>query len=213
MGKFRSYNKGEKHPRWGKHCSEKTKEKIRNRTKGKYIGKLNPFFGKTHSKETRKVLSEKASKKRGKSNPFFGKHHSDGVRKHLSLIAKEKTGERNPFFGKHHSPETIKKLSEKARLRIGKKSPNWLGGKSFEPYTIDWTLSLKRVIRERDHYTCQLCGELQSDRAFDVHHIDYDKKNCNPKNLITLCKKCNSKVNGHRDYWTNYFKIKLTDKF
>jgi 5-methylcytosine-specific restriction endonuclease McrA len=39
-----------------------------------------------------------------------------------------------------------------------------------------------------------------------VHHIDYDKKNSNPKNLITLCVSCNFKVNFERSYWENYFK-------
>ena len=37
------------------------------------------------------------------------------------------------------------------------------------------------------------------------NHIDYDKKNCNPENLITLCNHCNIKVNKNRDYWTKHF--------
>jgi len=62
------------------------------------------------------------------------------------------------------------------------------------PYPVDWTQTLKRSIRERDHYTCQYCGELQGDRAFDVHHIDFDKENCDPNNLVTLCQSCHMKV-------------------
>lgn len=85
------------------------------------------------------------------------------------------------------------------------KHPNWQGGKSFEPYTTDWTRSLRISIRERDNYICQLCGEKQGDRAHAIHHIDYDKANCNPENLITLCIGCNAKVNFNRDYWTIYF--------
>lgn len=38
-----------------------------------------------------------------------------------------------------------------------------------------------------------------------VHHIDYNKQNNNPENLITLCNRCNSKVNFNREYWTQYF--------
>ena len=82
---------------------------------------------------------------------------------------------------------------------------NWQGGKSFEPYTIDWTESLRRTIRERDKYICQLCEKSQGDRAHSIHHIDYIKSNCNPNNLITLCVNCNSKVNKNRNYWTDYF--------
>lgn len=89
----------------------------------------------------------------------------------------------------------------------GEKNPNWNGGTSFEPYPVDWTEALRRSIRERDHYICQLTGLYGN----EVHHIDYDKKNCVPKNLITLSHNSNTKVNKNREYWTNYFKnlIKL----
>jgi 5-methylcytosine-specific restriction endonuclease McrA len=66
---------------------------------------------------------------------------------------------------------------------------------------------LRRVIRERDRYQCQLCGELQSDETFCVHHIDYNKENCNPDNLITLCKMCHSKTNSNREIWIKFFNI------
>ena len=84
----------------------------------------------------------------------------------------------------------------------GDKHYNWKGGKSFEPYSIDWTETLRRSIRERDKYICQLCNLYGN----TIHHIDYDKKNCSPNNLINLCIACNSKVNFNRDYWINYFK-------
>ena len=62
---------------------------------------------------------------------------------------------------------------------------------------------MRKAIRERDRYICQLCGEYP---AFDVHHIDYDKKDCEPENLITLCRSCHAKTNFDKDYWINYFK-------
>jgi len=81
----------------------------------------------------------------------------------------------------------------------GENNPQWMGGKSFEPYGVDWTRSLKKSIRERDRYTCQICWE---EPAVVIHHINYDKKNCNINNLITLCKSCHSKTNLNRKYWT-----------
>jgi 5-methylcytosine-specific restriction endonuclease McrA len=69
---------------------------------------------------------------------------------------------------------------------------------SFEPYSVDWTTTLKISIRQRDRYTCQICGKQQGDNAFSVHHIDYNKQNCNPENLITLCNSCHSKTNYNR---------------
>ena len=83
----------------------------------------------------------------------------------------------------------------------GNKHPNWRGGISPESYGIDWTETLRRSIRERDKYVCRLCGKQQGDRAFCVHHIDYDKNNCRPDNLITLCSRCHSKTNSNRKLW------------
>jgi len=84
----------------------------------------------------------------------------------------------------------------------GSENPAWLGGISFEPYSVDWTETLKRAIRERDKYRCQECSEYGE----DVHHIDYDKKNNDLENLITLCKKCHGKTNHNRKYWTEHFR-------
>ena len=99
-----------------------------------------------------------------------------------------------------------KRLSELNKLGIiGFKNKenhyNWKGGKSFEPYPLDWTNNLKKTIRERDRYICQLCGEFGK----TVHHINYDKKNCDENNLITTCKICSSKVNFQREKWEKIF--------
>jgi len=74
---------------------------------------------------------------------------------------------------------------------------------------------LKDKIKVRDNYTCKKCGfytkkprDLKKSKNWlTVHHIDYDKKNCDEKNLITLCHKCNTSVNrkSERSYWTKYF--------
>jgi len=91
----------------------------------------------------------------------------------------------------------------------GSRNIMWQGGKSFEPYSIEWTNKLKREIRKRDNYTCQMCGVIwnKKGKEFAVHHIDYDKKNCDKENLITLCHNCHSKTNANREYWKNYFKM------
>ena len=117
-------------------------------------------------------------------------------------------------FPKGNKVRLGKKTTEqhKQRLRVafaGAKSHFWKGGISFAPYSIDWTETLRRSIRERDNYICQLCGKPQGDIAHDVHHIDYNKKNCSPTNLITLCHSCNSKVNCNRPNWTKFFMKKI----
>jgi hypothetical protein len=118
-------------------------------------------------------------------------------------------------------PETLKKLSESHKgqkaWNKNKKCPQfsgsncifWKGGLSFEIYPKDWTKVLRISIRERDNYICQMCSKKQDEKAHDVHHIDYNKKNCNPNNLITLCKKCHMKTNNNRDYWLRFFNNNL----
>ena len=84
---------------------------------------------------------------------------------------------------------------------------NWKGGISFEPYPTEWTEDLKESIRKRDNYVCQLCGNKSTKRELCVHHIDYDKNNLDPKNLISLCIFCHAKTNWNRRKWTEYFQV------
>ena len=138
-----------------------------------------------------------------------GKKQMDVTREKISKARQGKHNSPKTEFKKgiHYSPKTEFKKGQsnywqgKKRPEIsGEKCHFWKGGISFKPYALDWTETLKRSIRERDHYICQLCEELQSDRAFDVHHIDYNKNNSNSDNLITLCHKCHLKTNQHRNY-------------
>ena len=56
----------------------------------KYKGEGNPFYGKTHTEETNKKLSELAKNKTGEKNPFYGKHHTEAVKQKLSEIQSKK---------------------------------------------------------------------------------------------------------------------------
>lgn len=102
-----------------------------------------------------------------------------------------------------------KKLSKEHRLKLalshtGAKHWNWMGGITKLPYSVDWTNTLKRSIRERDNYICQICSQY----GCSVHHIDYDKKNSIPDNLITLCRSCHTKTNSDRKNWLDFFRKK-----
>jgi group I intron endonuclease len=86
------------------------------------IGEKNGMYGKTHTEEARKILSEiKKNKNTGEENSFFGKHHTKETKQKFSEIAKQRIGEKNPFFGKHHTEETKEKLREKIK---GTQSPS-----------------------------------------------------------------------------------------
>lgn len=135
------------------------------------------------------------------------------TQKHREINKQSHLGRKHPHKGRKWSDISRLKLSTtnkgkkgywKGKIRLNFRAenhPNWQGGISFEPYSVDWTETLRRSIRERDHYICQLCNQYGN----AVHHKDYDKKNCDPINLITLCKKCNNKVNFNRQYWQHFF--------
>ena len=98
---------------------------------------------------------------------------------------------------KWQDPEWREKvLRARIGTQAGEKSSNWKGGISFEPYGLTWKNSLKREVRKRDGYKCQICGVPQQEcfRQLDVHHIDCNKKNCKVENLISLCLQCHQKL-------------------
>lgn len=48
------------------------------------FGENNPFYGKTHSEETRKILSEKHKNiYDGENNPMYGKHHTEEAKEKI----------------------------------------------------------------------------------------------------------------------------------
>jgi len=166
---------------------------------------------------TKRTLSEQKSldnlrieRWKGDSNPMKNPELKRKALVNRGSVA----GKRNPMYGKKHSEETREKIRKKAEGRIhteehnakirkntpsGKDSPHWQGG--ISPYPADWTKTLKTSIRQRDKFACQVCRK----NGFDVHHIDYDRENCNPRNLITLCRSCHLRTNKNRDYWKEHF--------
>lgn len=154
----------------------------------------------------------------------------DALKRHkipLRTLKETTKGEKNSFYGKKHtqeaknkisnrdiSIETRKKLSKSHKgLQVGEKNGSWKGGISFLPYCPKFNSLLKEKIRDRDSRKCQLCPctEEENGRKLDVHHIHYDKPNCNA-DLISVCKRCNAIVNFNRDYYESFFMEKLRIK-
>lgn len=89
----------------------------------------------------------------------------------------------------------------------GKNNPNWAGGRDCY-YGTDWSQQSEKA-RERDNYTCQICGLKQENnyRALDVHHIvpfkKFSLKNHEQANkldnLITLCSPCHIRLENGSD--------------
>ena len=113
------------------------------------------------------------------------------------------------MFGVKHKKETKEKIGI---ANSGERSHFWVDGRSAvtNSYPRKWTEILKDSIRCRDNYICQECGTHQDEltgrsKKLDVHHIDYDKENCDPDNLVSLCRKCHIITNFDREHWYNHF--------
>ena len=195
-------------------------------TKGKYCSLKCYYSTQKHPVE---IICQACGKK--KTVPYDkirigkGKYCSKGCYNKVPVSKKtrkkqsvaKKKNPTNYWLGKKRPPtseETKRKLSESLKkncvVYCGEASPCWRGGISREPYSFDFTKELKELIRKRDNYKCQECQRRQEEhfRQLSVHHIDYNKKNSDPKNLITLCTCCHGKTNYARKYWIAYFNAK-----
>jgi len=156
-------------------------------------GKKKPPFTEEHK---RNIALAGIGNSNAKGNlSRLGRPHLESTKIKIGIA---NTGEKNGIYGKY-----------------GELNPNWQGGGSLKPYSSEFNNKLKVLIRERDSYSCQLCDKHENEnkgrqRSHHVHHIDYNKANSDPENLITLCKECHMKTNGNREYWKQYFNSPLS---
>lgn len=161
------------------------------RMKGNTLWKCN--IGRKRTEEFKKKIS-KSVKKRYRSGEKFGFQKGE-------LNISKKIDIRKINSEKHKGKTSWNK--GKPYLALDKHW-NWKGGISFEPYPTLFNKKLKKLVIERDKFECKLFQN--KNKILYVHHIDYNKKNCNPENLITLCPSCHTKTNYNRNKWMKFFK-------
>lgn len=97
------------------------------------------------------------------------------------------------------------------KSNIKERNGRWLGGISKLPYAFNFNEELKNSIRKRDNYECQNCHMTEEEHLIvlginlSIHHIDYNKQNCEESNLITVCNACNARANSNRSYWQDFY--------
>lgn len=213
----------------------------KRRQSERMTGEKNPFYGKFHTQDAKNKNRSSQLKRNEdievrlknterqleywKNHPEKKKETSDKMKKlwqgkefqekwrkgmkpvYESIEVRNKIGE---------ASKRLWKTEDYIRKHSGENNPNWQGGISGEPlYNRDWNEELKEKIRQRDDYQCQECFTIQSKlkRKLHIHHIDYDKENCDPNNLISLCHSCHVKTNNkNREKWIEYFKLKIFKK-
>lgn len=221
---------GPDNPMWGKHHTIETKTAIRVSLKANPIAVAHLEMlhekrkGTHHTPAARAKISAAMSlAKTGKPNGWQGKRHTDETRARMSAAAKtsplaiahrvvmSEANKGRPLSRAHRAAlraaNTPEVRAKKSAAKQGPKHPRWLGGISREPYGWEWNAELREEVRRRDGYQCQLCGVSQEEcaKALAVHHIDYCKKNSDPVNLVTLCRRCHSRTNTNRPRWTALF--------
>jgi hypothetical protein len=83
-----------------------------------------------------------------------------------------------------------------------------------EPYCDAWAdKEYKESIKERDGYKCLNPTCLCNSKRLGIHHINYNKKDCAPLNLITLCTSCNSRANSDRDWHKSWYQAVINKRY
>lgn len=155
--------------------------------------------GKPKSKESmEKRTVTRLAKNGGVYQIKSGWTHTPKTIQNMTVAVRKRDlkGANNPFYGKQHSDDSRQRMGAE-----GEKHPNWKGGVSTLPYGSGFTRKYKRLIRQRDNYICQSCGLTQAEhwRTLEIHHIDHNKMNNDPTNLVTVCGSCNVWYSYHRD--------------
>ncbi len=125
--------------------------------------------------------------------------------------SESKKGEKNPNWqGKSCTNESRRKIS---LANSGEKSHFWNGGIFIRVYSRSFNQTLKQQIKERDNSQCQNPNCLFLPKKHYVHHINYDKMNSDPLNLIYLCNSCHAQSNGNRAYWEQFYTTIIKEKY
>ena len=180
----------------GSHLSKETKRTISKTRMGmRFTEEHKGHMSEAHTGIKRGSQSKEHKRKLSKAHR--GKHRTEETKKKMSKI---QGGSGNGFYNKHHSEGARTKMS---LAKMGEKNWNWKGGLR-RLYPCGWTKLLKESIRTRDNYKCQVCGCPQEECLIklSVHHVDYDKNNLDPNNLISLCQCCHTKI--HMDAISYY---------
>ena len=155
---------------------------------------------------------------KGEFNDYLHHHHTKNKPK--TYNQKKKMSQTRKLWYKNNPDKAelkrLKMKETKIREEIynNEKNINWHGGISRKPKNYRYNPKLREGIRNRDGYRCQKCFRHKSElnSSLEIHHIDFNKRNDNPLNMITLCKGCHSQLSFNREQWINHFQNLMNER-
>lgn len=117
-------------PRLGQKHTSECRQKM-SESHADFCGTKNPFYGKTHSAETRKRISE--------ARMGHGHQQSNITR---GLISQAQSGSGNSFYGKKHSEETLQRIRVIVRQKWSEPAyvKHWQISHHFKPNKLEKTV-------------------------------------------------------------------------
>jgi len=211
----------------GKIVSEETRAKMRGPKSEEHKAKLSKAmkgclptctsFKKGHAPtasawKSGNIPYNKGKKRSQKTRDKISKTRKERLANGLIVITEEtKYRAAKSRTGQKRTEETKLKMSLAA---LGEKSSQWKGGIAAEPYCDIWLdQDYKNDIKDRDNNECQNPDCWHTSNKLCLHHINYDKMNCNPWNIITVCFSCNSRANVNREYWIEFYQNIMIEKY
>jgi hypothetical protein len=209
--------KGRIIPKWQKKKISEAQLAIRDKV-SKRMKENNPSKDPSVVKKILKSRKEsgaikKCSERMKKNNPMMdSKIAAKATKARLANGFAERASKRM----KRHNPihdSLVEKRWRKSMKKIHDRwkedpttTPNWKGGIAIEPYCDAWAdQNYKKDIMDRDGNKCMNPSCSGFCQKLGVHHINYDKQNCTPSNLLTLCISCNAKANFKRSSWGKFY--------
>ena len=179
--------------------------------------------GKKIPIEARKKMSDAARKRIGKLNPFWGRKHTRETKLKIGLLKLGKKQSKETVLKRaiklRGIPRTIEWRRKISEAQKGKKGNNWKGGKEkinkIIHHSIDYKFWRESVFK-RDDWICQKCKKKSN--KLHPHHIKgfayYSELRFLIKNGVTLCINCHKEFHRlygegkyHYEHFNSWIKI------
>lgn len=125
----------------------------------------------------------------------IGKRHSEEHKEKLSKALKGRV-----FTEQHRQNLSVANANRDLSIYKRGEEHHWYkDGKSQQTHPPEFSVHIRKVVRDRDLHMCRVCRKSLIGREGVVHHVDGDKHNNDEVNLILVCRKCHGETHNKRN--------------